>query len=233
MSALQTGRLGLAEFYLDRLTKSKSPRIKVAAINAIGVIAIRMDRIPEAVATFREALAVEKDYEPALLNLGLLALQGGDLGTAKRALGGMQDDWFIDGSLVSLDRLEGDAAKAEQRCERVLAKHPKHKPTLINCGINAYQGQRDFKKARDYLNRALAMTGGNAAWDEKSGKLLSVVDAEEARAAQSKALKESEESKAKADAEKGKAEAAASKAQPGGAAAGEPAGAPAGPGPAK
>lgn len=211
LTALHANKLALAEFYLDKLAKSKTPHIKAAAINAIGVVAIRMERIPEAVATFKEALAVDKEYKPALLNIGFLALQGGDAATAKRALGGMQDDWFVDGALISVDRLDGDADKAEHRCERVLSKHPKHKPTLINCGINAYQGRKDYKKARDYLNRAMASQGGAAAWDDKTGKLLGVVDVEEARAGQMKAAKDAEERAAKAQAEKAKADAAAPK----------------------
>jgi tetratricopeptide (TPR) repeat protein len=205
LAAIGTGRLALAEFYTDRLTKSKNSKIRAAAINALGVVAIRNERIPEAVAIFKEALAAEKSYEPALLNLGFLALEGGDVGTAKRALGGMQDDWFVESGLIGVERLEGDAEKAEQRCERVLAKQPKHKPTLINCGLNAYQGQKDFKKARSYLNRALAVIGGSSAWDEKTGKLLGVVDSEEAKAARAKANQEAEDAKAKADAEKAKA----------------------------
>lgn len=214
LAALQTGKLAMAEFYLDKLTKSKSVSIRAASINALGVVAIRMDRIPEAVATFKEALAVDKDYQPALMNIGFLALQGGDAATAKRALGGLQDDWFVDSGLISVDRLEGEASKAEQRCDRILSKYPKHKPTLINCGINAYQGERDFKKARGYLNRALAIVGGSSAWDEKTGKLLGVVDAEESRAANAKAAREADEAKAKAAAERAKAEAAAPKAAP-------------------
>ena len=218
-TALHANKLALAEFYLDKLVKSKTPHIKAAAINALGVVAIRMERIPEAVATFKEALGADKEYKPALLNIGFLALQGGDAATAKRALAGMQDDWFVDGGLISVDRLDGDTDKADQRCERVLSKHPKHKPTLINCGINAYQGKRDFKKARDYLNRAIASQGGSPAWDEKTGKLLGVVDSEEARAGQLKAAKEAEERAEKAKAEKAKADAAAAK-PPQGAAAG-------------
>jgi hypothetical protein len=89
-----------------------------------------------------------------------------------------------------------------------LGRHPKHKPTLINCGINSWQGKRDYKKARDYINRALSVAGGVAVWDEKSGKLLGAIDAEEARAGQMKAQKEAEAATATADAEKAKAGAA-------------------------
>lgn len=199
---LQTGRLAFAEYWLDRLLKSKNATIRASAINAKGVMAVRMDRIPEAVVMFKEALAANNDYRPALLNLGFLALQGGDVVTAKRAFVGMQDDWYVESGLVSVMRLEGESEKAEGYCERVLSKRPRHKPTLINCGINAWQGRKDYKKARDYLNKALAVAGGAAVWDEKSGRLLGAIDLEESRVAQLRARKEAEERKAKADAAK-------------------------------
>jgi tetratricopeptide (TPR) repeat protein len=196
---LQTGRLAFAEYWLDRLVKSKSATIRASAINAKGVMAIRMDRIPEAMVLFKEALAASNDYEPARLNIGFLALQGGDVLTAKRALGSMQDDWYVQSGLISVLRLEGESEKADSLCERVLAKNPRHKPTLINCGVNAWQGKQDYKKARDYLNKALAVAGGAAVWDEKTGRLLGAIDSEEARAAQARARKADDESKAQAD----------------------------------
>ena len=207
LTGVQTGRLAFAEYWLDKLVRSKNTTIRASAINAKGVMAIRMERIPEAVVMFKEALSASSDYKPALLNLGFLALQGGDAATAKRAFGSMQDDWYVESGLVSVLRLEGDADKAEGVCERVLSKHPRHKPTLINCGINAWQGKKDYKKARDYLNKALAVAGGAAVWDEKTGRLLGTIDSEEARAAQLKAKKEADDRKAKADAEKPKASA--------------------------
>ena len=201
---LQTGRLAFAEYWLDRLLKSKSATMRASAINAKGVMAIRMDRIPEAIVLFKEALKESSDYRPALLNIGFLALQGGDVTTAKRALAGMQDDWYVESGLISVLRLEGESEKAESLCERVLSKRPRHKPTLINCGINSWQGRRDYKKARDYLNKALAVAGGSAVWDEKTGRLLGAIDSEEARVAQLKARKEAEDLKVKADAAKDK-----------------------------
>lgn len=205
LTGVQTGRLAFAEFWLDKLLKSKSASIRASAINAKGVMAVRMDRLPEAMVLFKEALAADSDYKPALLNMGFLALQGGDAATARRALGGMQEDWYVLSGLISVHRLEGEADKADANCDRVLSKHPKHKPTLINCGINAWQGKHDYKKAREYLNKALAVAGGAAVWDEKSGKLLGAIDADEARSAQLKAQKEAEERKAKSEAEKAKA----------------------------
>ena len=202
---VQTGRLAFAEFWLDKLLKSKNATIRASAINAKGVMAVRMDRIPEAMVMFKEALAASNDYKPALLNIGFLALQGGDASSAKKALGSMQDDWYVQSALVSVFRLDGEVDKADGICDQFLAKRPKHKPTLINCGINAWQGKKDYKKARDYINRALSVAGGLPVWDEKSGKLLGAIDADEARMNQLKAQKEAEDRKAKTDEEKAKA----------------------------
>ena len=202
---LQTGRLAFAEYWLDRLLKSKNATMRASAINAKGVMAIRMDRIPEAMVLFKEALSASSDYKPALLNIGFLALQGGDVTTAKRALGSMQDDWYVESGLILVLRLDGESEKAEALCDKVLSKRPRHKPTLINCGINSWQGKKDYKKARDYLNKALAIAGGSAVWDEKTGRLLGAIDSEEARAAQLKARREAEERKAKTDEAKEKA----------------------------
>jgi tetratricopeptide (TPR) repeat protein len=204
LTGVQSGKLTFAEFWLDKLIKSKNANIKASALNAKGVVAVKVERIPEAMVFFKEALAASADYKPALLNIGFLALQGGDAGTARKALGGMQDDWYVQSGLISVLRLEGDADKADALCDAILGQRPKHKPTLINCGINAWQGKRDFKKGRDYLNKALAVAGGMAVWDEKSGKLLGAIDADEARVTQSKALKEAEAAKAKAEANKPK-----------------------------
>jgi hypothetical protein len=208
LTGVQTGRLAFAEFWLDKLLKSKSSFIRASAINAKGVMAVRMDRIPEAVVMFKEALAVTNDYKPALLNIGFLALQGGDAVTAKKAFDSMQDDWYVQSAFVSVLRLEGDVERADSICEQILAKRPKHKPTLINCGINAWQGKRDFKKARDLINRSLAVAGGLPVWDEKSGRLLGAIDAEESRMNHAKAQKDLEDRKAKEDAEKAKSAAA-------------------------
>jgi tetratricopeptide (TPR) repeat protein len=199
LTGVQTGRLAFAEFWLDKLLKSKSPGIRASALNAKGVMALRMERIPEAMILFKDAVAVSPDYKPALLNIGFLALQGGDGVTAQKALGAVQDDWYADAGLISVLRLQGDVDKADASCDKILAGHPKHKPTLINCGINAWQGKKNYAKARDLINKSLAVAGGTAVWDEKSGRLLGAIDAEEARANQAKSLKEAADRKAEKD----------------------------------
>lgn len=181
LSALTGGHLAFAEFYFDHLTKSKSPSIRAAAHNAIGVVAVKMDRLPEAVLAFREALKAEENFGAARLNLGFLALLGGDFATAKKMLAGMQDDWFVQYGMVTIDRIDGDAGKAEGLCDKVQQVKPQHKPTLFNCGLNAYQGKHDVAKAKALINKMLKTPGGSQTWDDKAARLLGAIDAEEAR----------------------------------------------------
>src|SRR6185437_9766343 len=122
--------------------------------NAMGVIALHDDRVPEAVLYFKEALKAVSNYKPALLNLGFAALKGGDLGAAKSALGGMQNDWFVQYGLITVARLEGNEGNANDLCESVLKKQPGHGGALFNCGLFEYQNKHNIAKAKEYLNRA-------------------------------------------------------------------------------
>jgi tetratricopeptide (TPR) repeat protein len=195
LTGVQTGRLAFAEFWFDKLYKSKNQGIRASIMNAKGVMAVRMERIPEAMSMFKEALALNGEYKPALLNIGFLALQGGDVETAQKALSGLSGDWYAEAGLISVFRMQGEADKAQASCDKILQEHPKNKQTLINCGINAWQGKKDYAKARELLGKALTIPGGAIVWDEKAGKIMGVLDGEEDRAKQAKSLKDAADRK--------------------------------------
>jgi len=179
LAAMQSGKFALADFYLDQLvTKSKDANARAGALNALGVIAVRQDRIPEAVAFFKEALKVNGSFKAAKLNLGFLALGGGDFALAKRMLNDMQGDWFVESGLLIVARLENDAGRADSLCGKVLAKKPEHKPTLFNCGLHEWQGKRNAEKAKELLTKAVKARGGRAGWDEKAYRLIGNIDTE-------------------------------------------------------
>lgn len=180
--ALYGGKLAFAETMLEFVLKAKDPRLRAAAHNLIGVIALRQDRIPEAVFAFKEALKEENSFVAARLNLGFLALYGGDFGLARKMLGDMQEDWFVQSGLLIIDRMTGDVSKADAHCANVLKSKPNHKPTLYNCALHAFQGKQNYKEARDLLNRMLKIQGGLVSWDNKAGFALGQVDMEEAKA---------------------------------------------------
>lgn len=183
LSALQAKNFALAEYYLQELTDKGVPaKVKAGAYNALGVVALKDDRVPEAVLYFKEALKAQGNYKPAMLNLGFAALKGGDLSTAKKALGEYQNDWFVQYGLISVARMEGNESGAEQLCDKVLLKEPGHKAALANCGLLEFQNKRNFAKAKDLLGKAMKAKGGEANWDEKVAQIFGQAQQEEAEA---------------------------------------------------
>jgi tetratricopeptide (TPR) repeat protein len=187
LAAISSHNYALAAYYLDDLTDEKNPRLKAGAYNALGVIALRDDRVPEAVLYFREALKAVGNYKPALLNLGFSALKGGDLTTAKTTLAKVEGDWFVQYGMISVARMDNDVGLAVEGCDRVLKKEPQHIATLFNCGLLEYQNKHNAVKAKEYLTRAGKAKGGEADWGEKSFLLISKIDAEAAQAKQEEA----------------------------------------------
>lgn len=180
LAAIGSKNFALAEFYLQELTDSKSPRIKAGAYNALGVVALRDDRVPEAVLYFRESLKAVGNYKPALLNMGFAALKGGDLDTAKKALGDMQSDWFVQYGLITVARIEGNEGRADELCDKVLAKEPNHKAALFNCSLLEYQNKHNFNKAKVLAEKAAKAPGGEQGWDDKAFGLSNDIDFAEA-----------------------------------------------------
>ena len=181
LAALQAKNFALAEFFLQELTDSKVAHVKAGAYNAMGVVALRDDRIPEAVLYFREALKALPSYKPSLLNLGFAALKGGEIATAKQLLSKVENDWFVSYGMISIQRLEGDVGGALENCDRVLKKQPEHSAALFNCGLVEYQNKHNLAKAKEYLTKAGRAKVTSEGWNEKAFLLISQIDAEEAQ----------------------------------------------------
>ena len=182
LGALQAKNFALAEFFLQELTESKVAHVKAGAYNAMGVVALRDDRIPEAVLYFREALKAVPGYKPSLLNLGFAALKGGEIAMAKQLLSKIENDWFVSYGMISIQRLDGDVGGALENCDRVLKKQPEHSAALFNCGLVEYQNKHNLAKAKEYLTRAGRAKLTSEGWNEKAFLLISQIDAEEATA---------------------------------------------------
>lgn len=193
LAALNAKNYAFSEYYLQILTDSKKPKIKAAAFNAIGVIALKDDRIPEAVLYFKQALKAVSNYKPAMLNLGFAALKGGDLETARKALADMQSDWFVQYGLISIARLEGNEGRAGDLCEKVLSKEPQHKGALFNCALFELQNKKNFARARDLTSKAASAKYGDLGWDERAMQLTNTIDAEESSIKRAQAQKKAEQ----------------------------------------
>lgn len=187
ISAVEAGNLSLAEFFLDPLLKSKDARVRAASLNLIGVVAVKMDRIPEAVEAFRESLKAADGYTPARINLGMLAIDGGDFSLGRSMLAGVEgsgDSGLTGAGLVTATRFKEGSNAAAELCKSETTKHPSYKPLLFNCALNALQASaRDLPAAKDYLSRMLRAPGSGKETDrfnDRAQRLLMAVDSEAA-----------------------------------------------------
>ncbi len=181
IAALQSRNFAFAEYLLQDLTDSKNAHVKAGAYNAMGVVALKDDRVPEAVLYFKEALKAVPSYKPALMNLGFVALKGGELGMAKQLLGKIENDWFVSYGLISLQRLDGDVGGALEQCDKVLKKQPEHSAALFNCGLVEYQNKKNLAKAKEYFTKAGKAKLTAEGWNEKAFLMVAQIDAEEAQ----------------------------------------------------
>ena len=133
-----------------------------------------------------------------MLNLGLTALKGGDLALAKRYLGDMQNDWFVQANMITIARLEGNNSKAGELCSKVLSKEPEHKSVLYNCALFELQNKGAFDKARAYAEKATKAKNGEASWDDRLFNLPNIIDLEESEKKRKAAQKAAQEKAKKA-----------------------------------
>lgn len=165
IAALKQRRFGLAIFFLEELFKSKNRRIRAGAYNTMGILVKNDGRIPEAVQYWREALKAVPGYEAALLNLGFVSLRYAAFGDAKKMLGRIKKNWFVKSGQLVASRLTGSTSKTSRLCDDVLEEKPNHKPTIFNCGVHEWQSNKDTKKARAMITKALRMSGGPSRWE--------------------------------------------------------------------
>lgn len=169
LAAMSSREFTLAFYFLEDITADKKapPRVRAGAYNALGVIALKDDRVPEAVVYFKQALGIEGSYKPAKLNLAFTALKGGGMPMAKSYISDFQNDWFAQYGMISIERMEGDTGRAADLCEKVLSKESSHKAALFNCGLLEAQNKKNFKKALELVSRAAKGKGGEPGWDER------------------------------------------------------------------
>ena len=172
LAAIRARKLSFAEFYLPELRDSKNKSVKAAAFTAEGMIALLDGRLPEALYSWNEALKVESDYEPALLNIGFTAMKFGDFATARKRLSARGGDYTVATALISADRLTGNAAKADETCKELIAKHHDYKPLIYNCALNQYQGIGNLEQAEKMLKDMTKVKTDGGIYDEKAERLL-------------------------------------------------------------
>ncbi len=170
LAAVQSKNFAMFDFMVSPLLSAKDAKIRAGALNVMGVVTLEEGRVPEAVQYFKKSMSADSDYQPAMLNLAFVALQYGDLDTAKRMLGRVRPDWFTKSGKLVVARQSGDKAETTDLCGKLLPRN--HKPTVFNCGLHEWLSNNNAVKARDLINKALKMKGGPPSWDEKGYEAL-------------------------------------------------------------
>ena len=175
VAAIQQNQYGMATFLLNDLKLAKNKKVKAGAFNAIALLAMRDGRIPEAVAHWKESLKAYSNYVPALLNIGYISLMFGHFEATKRFLSQVDGDWFAESGLLVANRLMNNTQETSRLCNKLLKSHPKHKPTLFNCGVHEWQSNKNIAKAKQLISKALNTRGGPNSWDNRGYKVLESV----------------------------------------------------------
>lgn len=183
LAALQNNKLQSAEFQFYQLSRSKGAKIRAAALTGLGIISQRDKKLPEAASFWKEALKASSNFEPAALNLGMLALEHGDFVTAKAALNSVDQDWYVRTGLIVVEKLSGNNQAVQDLCDKVTAEQPQYKPALYNCGVFEYQATRNLPKAKALMTRMVQARIGGSGYDDKAYKLLTAIDQEASRPA--------------------------------------------------
>ena len=180
ISALRSGKYAVADYFLMPLsTEARSGRIKSSANNAIGVMYLLEKNYQEASLAFKRALSATAAYRPAAFNLGMLQLRFGNFSMARRTLGDIPPDWFINASMLIIERHLGNVARANGLCKKVLQQKPNHKMSKLNCAIIEFEENKNYKKARKLLQEAAKISGGGELWENVIYRLLEEIDTQE------------------------------------------------------
>lgn len=180
MAALRSGKYAIAEYFLGPLaSSSRIARVKAGANNAIGVMYLLEGKHQEASIYFKKALGASSGYPPSVLNLGLLQLRFGDFANARRTLNRAPANWFVNSSMIIIERHLGKISQASALCNRVLTKKANDKMTKVNCAIIELKENKNYKKARKLLQDAAKISGGGGNWENMIYKLLEEIDNKE------------------------------------------------------
>ena len=180
IAALRSRKYAIADYFLTPLsTEARQGRIKASANNAIGIMHLLDRNYQDASLAFKRALSAAAGYRPAAFNLGLLQLRFGDFATARRVLGDIPPDWFINASMLIIERHLGNIARANGLCKKVLQQQPNHKMSKLNCAIIEFKENKNYKKARKLLQDAAKISGGGEFWENTIYKLLEEIDTQE------------------------------------------------------
>lgn len=143
MQAFVSGDLAGAKVHFMQAAQA-DPRAH-QAYYSLGVVQERL-RDPGAGASYRQALTVVPDYEPAIVAYAMLLARKGDLGEAERFLnekrGQMPKSAAVAATLAEIKSLQKDTGSAQRLAQEALKINPDYRPAMVVIARDHYRSRR-------------------------------------------------------------------------------------------
>lgn len=143
MQAFVSGDLASAKMRFMQAAQA-DPRAH-QAYYSLGVVQERL-RDPGAGASYRQAVNVVPDYEPAIIAYAMLLARKGDLGEAERFLnekrGQMPKSAAVAATLAEIKSLQKDTGSAQRIAQEALKINPDYRPAMVVIARDHYRNRR-------------------------------------------------------------------------------------------
>lgn len=143
MQAFWQGDLNNAKTYFQQATK-EDPKYH-QAFYSLGVVQERL-RDGGAAASFRKAISIMPEYEPAIIAYAMYLAKKGDLGEADRVLtdkrGLMPKSAAVTATLAEIKSLQKDTGSAQRIAQEALKLNPDYRPAMVIIARDHYRNRR-------------------------------------------------------------------------------------------
>ncbi|MDX2051590.1 MAG: tetratricopeptide repeat protein [Polyangiaceae bacterium] len=144
LSAFQAGDLAGAQLQFTSATQA-DPRA-FQAFYSLGTVRERLSNRAGAISAYRQALAIVRDYEPALVGVALAQAQGGQEAEAEAFLQSARAQFpssaAVLAALAEVKSILGDSGEAQKLAQEALKKNPDYRPAMVTLARDHYRRRR-------------------------------------------------------------------------------------------
>ncbi|HVU05350.1 MAG TPA: tetratricopeptide repeat protein [Polyangiaceae bacterium] len=153
-AAMQAYQAGLQAFQAGDLAGAKAQFSRAAEADAnayqaqfsLGVVQERLGNKTQALASYRQAFGIVKDYEPAIAAYSMLLARTGDASEAEdflnRERAMLPDSAAVLASLAEVKSIQKDSGAAQQLAQEALKKNPDYRPAMVTLARDHYRNRR-------------------------------------------------------------------------------------------
>ena len=153
-AAMQSYQAGLQAFQAGDLAGAKAQFGRAAEADpqayqaqfSLGVVQERLGSKSAALAAYRAAFGIVKDYEPAIAGYALLLAHTGDASEAENFLNRQRailpNSAAVLAALAEVKSLQKDSGSAQQLAQEALKKNPDYRPAMVTLARDHYRARR-------------------------------------------------------------------------------------------